>query len=280
MNIDNAIREGTQILNINNIKSSQLDSEILMCKVIKKSRKFILLNQCQEIEKKTLDLFKKLINQRASGKPIAYMLGKKDFWKNEFLINSNVLIPRPDTEILIEEALKLTKQKSKLNVLDVGVGSGCILLSIISEKKDFRGTGIDKSRKCLKLSKINASKLGIGGRVKFFKSDVDNFRYGKYDLIISNPPYINKIDLNYLEKDIVNFEPKLALNGGIDGLSEIRKVIKASSELIKINGKLILEIGSDQKEKVIRLLKNKGFYINKFLKDYAGNDRCIVSTKI
>ena len=149
MNIDNAIREGTQILNINNIKSSQLDSEILMCKVIKKSRKFILLNQCQEIEKKTLDLFKKLINQRASGKPIAYMLGKKDFWKNEFLINSNVLIPRPDTEILIEEALKLTKQKSKLNVLDVGVGSGCILLSIISEKKDFRGTGIDKSRKCL-----------------------------------------------------------------------------------------------------------------------------------
>ena len=117
-------------------------------------------------------------------------------------------------------------------------------------------------------------------KVKFFKTDVDNFNHGKYDLIISNPPYINKIDLKYLDRDVVNFEPKIALNGGIDGLSEIRKVINKSSELIKINGKLILEIGFDQKKQVKKLLKEKGFYINKVLKDYARNDRCIVSTKI
>ena len=127
---------------------------------------------------------------------------------------------------------------------------------------------------------INTLKLGLTNRVKFFHSDIDNFGYGKYDLIISNPPYINKLDLQYLEKDVINFEPKLALDGGLEGISEIRKTIKKSSELIKKNGKLILEIGFDQKDKVTKLLEKKGFYINKVLKDFAKNDRCIVSTKI
>ena len=139
--------------------------------------------------------------------------------------------------------------------------------------------GIDISKKCIDLSKKNSFRLNLNKRVKFFKSDVDNFNYGKYDLIISNPPYIKKFDLRYLEKDVVNFEPKLALNGGLDGLSEIRKVINKSSELIKTNGKLILEIGFNQKEKVKNILIKKGFYINRVLKDLAKKDRCIISTK-
>ena len=130
------------------------------------------------------------------------------------------------------------------------------------------------------LSNINALKLGLTNRVKFFKSDIDNFDYGKYDLIISNPPYINKLDLQYLEKDVIGFEPITALDGGFDGISVIRKVINKSSDLIKKNGKFFLEIAFDQRNKVTRLLKNRGFYINKILKDYAKNDRCIVSTKI
>tara|TARA_B100001057_G_scaffold423291_1_gene445348 strand:- start:490 stop:882 length:393 start_codon:yes stop_codon:yes gene_type:complete len=128
--------------------------------------------------------------------------------------------------------------------------------------------------------KINAFKLGVNNRVKLFKYDVDNFTLGKYDLIISNPPYIKKLDLKYLDKDVINFEPNLALNGGIEGLSEIRKVINRSSDLIKKNGKLILEIGFDQKNDVERLLIKKGFYINKVVKDLAKNNRCIISTKI
>ena len=116
--------------------------------------------------------------------------------------------------------------------------------------------------------------------MKFYKSDVDKFDQGKYDIIVSNPPYINKNSLKYLERDVVNFEPKLALDGGLDGLSEIRKVIDKSSELIKNNGKFILEIGFDQKNKVVNLLKDKGFYINYIMKDLAKNDRCIVSTKL
>ena len=192
----------------------------------------------------------------------------------------DTLIPRPDTELIIEQILKITKHKNKLNILDVGVGSGCILLSILKEKKNFYGTGIDVSKNCLNISKINAVNLEVNSRVRFFKSNVDKFNLGKYDLIVSNPPYINKHDLKYLERDVINFEPRLALDGGLDGLSEIRKVIKKSSELIKKNGKFILEIGFDQKNKVINLLKQKGFYINSTLRDFANNDRCIICTKI
>ena len=280
MNIDKAINEATQVLRKNNIMSSKLDSEILMSKVINKDRNFIFLNLNQVIEKKSLDYFRNLVKKRSCGKPIAQLTGKKDFWKYEFQVNNKVLIPRPDTEIIIEEVLRITKNKFKLKVLDIGVGSGCIILSILKEKRDFYGIGIDVSQNCIDLSKKNTLNLGLKNKVKFFKTDVDNFNHGKYDLIISNPPYINKIDFKYLDRDVVNFEPKIALNGGIDGLSEIRKVINKSSELIKINGKLILEIGFDQKKQVKKLLKEKGFYINKVLKDYARNDRCIVSTKI
>ncbi len=279
MNIENAISEASKILEKNNIKSPKLDSEILMSEVIKKDRKFIILNLKHEIEKNSFSYFKSLVNKRSRGKPIAYITGKKSFWKYEFEINENVLVPRPDTELIIEEVLKFSKNKNKLNVLDIGTGSGCILLSILDEKKDFYGIGIDISKKCLDLSKKNAFGIDVNNRVKFIKSDVDNFNYGKYDLIISNPPYIKRTDLRYLEKDVVNFEPKLALDGGIDGLSEIRKVISKSSELIKIGGKFFLEIGFDQKEKVKQILKNKGFYINKILKDYSQNNRCIISTK-
>ncbi|MBD1173885.1 peptide chain release factor N(5)-glutamine methyltransferase [Pelagibacterales bacterium SAG-MED01] len=280
MNINQAILEATDLLKKNNIKSSKLDSEILMAKAIKKQREYIILNSNKPIQNKSYNYFRSLIKERSYGKPIAYLVGNKEFWKYEFKVSNGVLIPRPDTEILIEEVLKITKNKSKLKVLDIGVGSGCLLLSILKEKKDFYGTGIDVSQKCLNISKINAYKLRLENRVKFFKSDVDNFNYHKYDLIISNPPYINKFDLKYLERDVYKFEPKRALDGGLDGLSEIRKVIKRSSDLIKKNGILFLEIAFDQKEKVKKLLKSKGFYIERVLKDFAKKDRCIICKKI
>ena len=279
MNLENALNKASQILFKSNIKSSLLDSEILMSKAINKDRGFIISNLKKNINKNFLCYFDKLVLQRASGKPISYIVGTKEFWKFKFKIIDDVLIPRPDTEILVEEALKITKHKKKLRVLDIGVGSGCIILSLLKERKDYRGIGIDFSKKCIDLSRLNALSLNIENRVKFIKRDIDNFNYGKYDLIVSNPPYINQKDLKYLEKDVKNFEPQLALNGGLDGLSEIRKVINKSSELIKFNGKLILEIGFDQKLKVKQILTNKGFFINKVVKDYANNDRCIICTK-
>jgi len=280
MDIKTAVHRATNKLKMNNIKSADLDCEILLSKVLNKDKKFIILNPNKSLDLMSFNYYENLIKQRCLGKPIAYLLGKKDFWKNEFYVNKNTLIPRPDTEIIIEQVLKLTKNKPSLKILDIGVGSGCILLSILKEKKNFYGVGIDISKKCIDMSIINAKKLSIFNRVKFFKSDVDNFCNGKYDLIVSNPPYINDFHLKYLEKDVKDFEPILALKGGLDGTSEIRKVINRSSELIKKNGKLILEIAFDQKNRVINILKKKGFFINIVVKDIAKNDRCIISTKI
>tara|TARA_B100000900_G_scaffold384957_1_gene374239 strand:- start:2004 stop:2846 length:843 start_codon:yes stop_codon:yes gene_type:complete len=280
MNIQSAIIKGTKVLRDKHISTANLDSEILMMKAIGKDRKYIILNNEKNLKLDNLNKFKKLIQERSNRKPIAYLTNTKYFWKYEFYVTKDTLIPRPDTEILIEEVLKYTKNKNKVNVLDVGVGSGCILLSILKEKKNFRGVGIDINKNCLNISKINANKLNVSNRVKFYKSDVDKFVLGKYDLIVSNPPYINLHKIKYLERDVAKFEPTKALNGGLDGLSEIRKVVKKSSELIKKNGKFILEIGINQKNKTINLLKEKGFYINSVLKDLSNKDRCIVSTKI
>ena len=280
MNIQSAVIEGTNILKDKSIPSAQLDTEILMAKALDKNREYIILNHDKVLNVENLKYFKKLVQERGTRKPIAYLLNKKFFWKNEFYVNNNTLIPRPDTEIIIEQILKVTKNKNYLKILDIGVGSGCILLSILKERKNFYGSGVDISKNSLEISKLNAKKLFVDERVKFYKSDVDKFTQGKYDLIVSNPPYIKRSDLKYLESDVLKFEPKLALDGGLDGLSVIRKVIKKSSELLKKNGKFILEIGFDQKDKVIKILKNKGFYINSTVRDLANNDRCIVSTKI
>ena len=278
MDIQSALKKGQSILTDNNIISAKLDSEILMSQAIRKNKKFIILNLHKEIKKRHLDYFDKLIQERAKSKPIAQIIKKKDFWKYEFIVNNNVLIPRPDTEILIEQALKLVKNKNRLQILDIGIGSGCILMSILKEKKNFIGTGIDISNKSLQISKVNGQKLGLNNRFRLFKSNIDNFNTGKYDLIISNPPYIKKINLKCLEKDI-GFEPKQALDGWLDGLLEIRKVINKSSELIKRSGHFIIEIGFDQKNKVKKILRDKGFYIKKTVKDLSNHDRCIVSIK-
>ena len=280
MNINLALTQGSKILKNKFIPNSQLDSEILMAETINKDRRYILLNSYKSLLEDDYNKFKLLINQRSLGKPVAYLTRKKFFWDSEFFITNDTLIPRPDTELVVENVLNLTKQKNKINILDIGVGSGCILLSILKERKNFYGTGIDISKKSLNISKINAANLKVISKLKLYKSDVDKFNLGKYDLIVSNPPYIKTCKLKYLERDVAEFEPRLALDGGLDGLSEIRKVIKKSSELIKKNGKFILEIGFDQKNKVINLLKREGFYINSTKKDLANNDRCIVSTKI
>ena len=280
MNINLAVRQGSKILKKKFIRNPQLDSEILMAKTINKDRNYILLNSKKHLNKNELSYFFNLIESRSFGNPIAYLTNKKFFWETEFFVTKNTLIPRPDTELLVENVLNLTKRKNNINILDIGVGSGCILLTILKERKNFYGTGIDISQKCLNISKINAANLNITSRLKLYKSDVDKFNLGKYDLIISNPPYIKTNDLKYLERDVVDFEPISALDGGLDGLSEIRKVVKKSSELIKKKGKLILEIGFDQKNKVINLLNKEGFYINSTQRDLGNNDRCIVSTKI
>ena len=280
MNIENILNEGINILQKNKIPSPELDSEILLSNSIKKDKRHIILNPKELLNSEQSKIFINLIERRKKGEPVAYLINKKEFWKDEFFVNKDVLIPRPDTELIIEQVLKIYSKDRRLQVLDIGTGSGCILLSILKERPNFYGTGIDISKKSINVSKFNTKQLNLANRVKFFHSSVDNFRIGKYDIIVSNPPYIKLLRLKYLERNVVNFEPKLALNGGLDGFSKIKKVINKASVLIKRNGKFVLEIGFNQKDKVKEILKKEGFYVNKTLKDYGNNDRCIISTKI
>jgi release factor glutamine methyltransferase len=280
MNIQTLLNQASKTLKQLPNTSSKLDSEILLSKIIKKNRKYLILNSNEELKKENIKSFDYLVKRRKKGEPIAYLINKKEFWKQNFYINQNVLIPRPDTETLVEETLKLFNVNSKLNMLDIGTGSGCILLSILKERRNFFGTGIDISKKAINVARFNAKMHQLSNRVKFYNSDVDKFLIGKYDLVVSNPPYIKRQDLKYLEVDVKGFEPKLALDGGKDGFSKITKVISKTSTLLKRNGRFILEIGFGQKKKILSILKQNNFFINKVVKDYGKNDRCVISTKI
>ena len=249
MNIQTVLNQASKILDNSSNTLSKLDSEILLSEVIKKNRQYLILNSNEELKKENIKSFDYLVKRRKKGEPIAYLINKKEFWKQNFYINQNVLIPRPDTELLVEETLKLFNVNSKLNMLDIGTGSGCILLSILKERRNFFGTGIDISKKAINVARFNAKMHQLSNRVKFYNSDVDKFLIGKYDLVVSNPPYIKRQDLKYLEVDVKGFEPKLALDGGKDGFSKITKVISKTSTLLKKNGRFILEIGFGQKKK-------------------------------
>ena len=261
------------------IKNPRLDSEILLSRSLKISRENILVNLNRKISKKNFNYFKKLIERRKKNEPIAYIVGYKEFWKRKFKVNNDVLIPRPDTEFMVEESLRLIPKNCSLNILDIGTGSGCIILSILKERKKCYGVALDISKKALNVAKFNAKIQQIKNRIKFVNSDIDKFCLGKYDIILSNPPYIKNSDIRYLEKDINFYEPKIALRGGFDGYSVINNIIDKSKVLMKKKGKLFLEVGYNQSEHVSRRLIKKGFYIDKIVKDLSKNNRCIVSIK-
>ena len=280
MNYLQAINYGNKLLKLNNLKSYNLDSELLLSKVLNYSREKILINLNDKLEKKKFTKFKRLIFRRKNNEPIAYILKKKEFWNYTFKLNNEVLIPRPETEIIVREVLNLTNNNSSKHILDVGTGSGCILLSILNERQKCYGTALDISKKAIKVAISNAKIHHLENKIKFLNIDVDKFNYNKYDFIISNPPYINNIDLKRLDKDVQLYEPKVALNGGIDGLRVIKKIIKKSKTLLKKNGKLIFEIGKNQMPNVTKYLKYNNFYINNIYKDIQSYPRVISSTKL
>ena len=237
MNYLQAINYGNKLLKLNNIKTNNLDYELLLSKVLNYSREKILINLDDKLEKKKFGKFKKLIFRRKNNEPIAYILKKKEFWNYTFKINKEVLVPRPETEIIVREVLNLTNNNSSKHILDVGTGSGCILLSILNERPKCLGTALDISKKAIKVAISNAKIHQLENKIKFLNIDVDKFNYNKYDFVVSNPPYINNIDLKRLDKDIRLYEPDVALNGGVDGLREIKKLINKSKILLKKNGK-------------------------------------------
>ena len=235
-----------------------------------------MLNLDKQLSKESLDYFNYLIEQRSKRKPIAYLINKKEFWKNEFYVSKDVLIPRPDTEVIVEQVLSLTKHKSQLSILDVGVGSGCIILSILKERKKFYGTGIDVSKKSINICKINSNKLGVYNRLKLFKSDVDNFDYGKYDLIISNPPYLKTSEINFLDPEVKFYDPNISLDGGCDGLNCYKDIAKNAKKHVNKNSKICLEIGLGQSNSVTKIFDRYGFKLILEEKDLQGINRVVV----
>jgi len=274
MNALEIIKIGSNLLKKKQISSHILDSEILLSKTLNKSREEILINLDRTIDEKDILIFKKYLQRRFRNEPIAYILEEKEFWSQKFKINKDTLIPRPETELLVNELLKIHENK-QITILDIGTGSGCIIISLLSNLKKATGTGIDISKNAILIAKKNAFKYKLSNRLKFLNKSLDNLFGKKFDLIVSNPPYIERKDIKNLSDDIKKYEPIMALDGGNDGLDLIKKVIYKSKNILKINGMLALEIGNEQIKKVSKILIDNNFRIKNVVKDYKKNVRCV-----
>ena len=279
MILGQTIKKASQILKNHNVHTYELDAQIILSDIMGVTREFLIINDYLTVSKKIKKKYDNAIKRRIKKEPVAYIIGKKEFWSQNFKVTSSTLVPRPETELLIYNVIKYFKNK-KINILDIGTGSGCILLAILKELQFSRGIGIDISAKAIKIAKENSKNLNLLNRSKFKTFDINGFNVGKYDLIVSNPPYIPFKEIRNLTKDIINFEPIVALNGGKDGLDLIKKVIYKSTKLLKKGGLLAIEIGNKQYPKVSDLLNQLGFKEMSKLYDYNRNVRCIISTKV
>jgi len=279
MILEKVVKQASQILKNNNIYSYELDAQLILSDIMKVKREYLIIINKLAIPEKIMEKYDLAIKRRIKREPVAYIIGKKEFWSEDYLVNHGTLIPRPETELLIYKIVNFFKNK-RINILDIGTGSGCILLSILKELNFSRGIGIDFSPKAVLTAEANSKNLKLFYRSKFKVVDLDKFNIGKYDLIVSNPPYIPSRDIKNLSKDIINYEPLTALDGGIDGLDLIKKVIYKSNHLLKRMGMLALEVGHNQYRRALSILRYNGYRAISKEYDYNRNVRCIISTKV
>ena len=275
-----ALKNAEDILKKSQIPSWRLDAEILLAEVLRKDRSELIIRNNIKISNKKAFTFNRYIDRRKKFEPVAYILNNKEFFSLDFFVNKNSLIPRPETELMVEKAIEIYKKKAP-NILDIGTGSGCIIISVLRHLPKSRGIGLDISKNAIKVAKFNSEKLlkVYNKRLKFMNVSIEKLSNNRiFDLILANPPYINSKDIRNLSLDIKRYEPKIALDGGKDGLDVIKKVIYKSFKILKHNGTLAIEIGNNQYFAVSKLLRKNGFKETTLLKDYKNNIRCIFST--
>lgn len=278
MTIKETLRKGMIKLKSNGVDEPNLKARLLMQYILNKPRQYLLIYDNQTLTlRQEVDYFK-AIKKVSLGMPIQHITHSQEFMKLDFYINEDVLIPRADTECLVEEVIKIAKRINAKEILDLCTGSGAISVSIAKYIENSKITALDISQKALKVAKVNAKNNGVENQIKFVQSDLfENLKTEKYDIIVSNPPYIKSNVIKTLDKQVQK-EPVIALDGGKDGLDFYRKIVKRAYEYLKYNGYLCLEIGYDQKSEVIKLIENERKYRDTYSKrDLYGNDRVILT---
>ena len=279
MTIKEAITKGMIMLKSNNIESPKLKARLLLQYVIDKTRKYIVVYDNKEITKKQQWEYFVNIEKITKGIPLQHITHRQEFMKMDFFVDENTLIPRQDTEILVEEVIKIANKMMKPKILDLCTGSGIIAISLKKYIPNAEVTGIDISEKALDVANKNAQKLNT--EVKFLKSDLfENIGKNKFDIIVSNPPYIKKEEIKKLSKEVQK-EPEIALDGGYDGLDFYRRILDRAINYLKTGSYLCLEIGYNQKEDVMKLIEEKQDYKKTYCKkDLYGCDRIIITQVI
>ena len=282
MLVNEAIAFAEQELKRSNNLNSRLDSEILVSHLINIPRESIYSKLKENLPSNKTEELQKLVSRRVKKEPIAYILNNKEFWSTNFYVDRSVLIPRPETEVLIDLILsQISNKNNYLNILDIGTGSGCILISLLKELVKAKGIGVDKSTKAIAIAKKNSISQQVDNRASFKNVNLEDIKFDKkFDLIVSNPPYLPDVSLKNLNLDIKLYEPKIALQGGVQGVDFLCKIINLASKILKINGLLALEIGDNQFHILAKYLKKNRF---KILDKYIlinKQVRCLLATKL
>jgi release factor glutamine methyltransferase len=280
LNVLDAINLSSTYLEKKNISSPRLNAELLLAEVLSCKRIDLYLSFDRPLTEYEINDYREFIRRRGNHEPLQYIIGKAEFYGNEFIVNENVLIPRPETEILVDEVIAKNVNSSSLKILDVGTGSGIIAVSLAKELITANFDAFDVSEEAVNIALKNASLNGVSDKINFFVADIFNYEGNNdyYDIIVSNPPYISHEDYNNLEIDVKEYEPKISLTDLQDGLTYYKTIINKSSKWLKKDGYLFFEIGYNQGKDVENLM-NEYFYDIKVVKDLQNFDRVIYGVK-
>lgn len=270
----------TEDLSNRDVESARLDAEVLLAHVLGTDRLDLYLNLDRPLDQSERRAYRSMVARRREREPVAYLTGIKEFWSLQFLVTPEVLIPRPDTEVLVEEAIELLPTSADgFHVVDVGTGSGCVALAIASERPGVKVLGVDIEPRATSLAAMNTDRLGLGSKVSIVVGDLLEPVGGPVPLVVANLPYIPSETIDSLEPEIARWEPRQALDGGHDGLRQFKRLIEAANRAVPTGGGLALEVGSEEQARQVIGILGTAWTILRVRRDYSGSDRVVVAQR-